>query len=157
MKNSDTIEHTTLTVANNAFFKEVKDILKNGNDVMFKINGNSMLPFLSHGDNVVVGKVTDKDLTLGKVMLGYSKFGYVLHRLVWKSGDKIWLAGDNNLIQIEYLEKNNVFGYVKFVEIDGVKKDINTRKNLLLGLFWFCLRPFRWIIYKFKKIFQTKI
>lgn len=141
------------TVANNIFFKEVKELLSLGDDVLITINGNSMRPFLSHLDKVLISPVKPGHLSLGKVILARYHKGYVLHRLVWKSTDKIWLAGDNNLIQIEEIYKEDILGYVKYAYIKGEKVDIHSFWRLLLAGLWFLLRPLRLVVFKFKRLF----
>lgn len=148
-----TKERKVLTVANSVFFKEVKELLSAGNDVLITINGNSMRPFLSHLDNVLISPIKPKDLSLGKVILAKYPKGYVLHRLVWKSTDKIWLAGDNNLVQLEEINKEDILGYVKYAYIQGEKVDIHSFWRLILAGLWFFLRPLRLIVFKFKRLF----
>jgi signal peptidase len=146
----------TLRVANNIFFKEVKEILSSGKDVLFTINGNSMRPFLSHGDKVLISPHNINDLTLGKIILAKSKFGYVLHRLVWKKKNTVWLAGDNNLVQIEKIAINDILGYVKYAESDGKKNNVQSFRHITLSMFWFILRPLRLFIYKIKVLLRKK-
>lgn len=148
-----TKEPKVRTVANNIFFNRVKELLSLGNDVLITINGNSMRPFLSHLDKVLISPVKPGDLSLGKVILARYPKGYVLHRLVWKSTDKIWLAGDNNLIQIEEINKEDILGYVKYAYIKGEKVDIHNFWRLLLAGLWFLLRPLRLVVFKFKRLF----
>lgn len=145
-------ERQVLKMSNDIFFKEVKDLLSTGNDVLITIHGNSMRPFLSHLDKVLISPATSKDLSLGKVILAKYTKGYVLHRLVWKSKTKIWLAGDNNLVQLEEINKSDILGYVKYADIQGKKVDIHSFWKLLLAAIWFFLRPLRLLIFKIKKL-----
>ena len=146
----------TILIPNNTFFKEVREILCEGKDVLFTINGNSMYPFLSHGDKVLLSTAREVDLTYGKIILANSNYGYVLHRLVWKNSKTIWLAGDNNLIQIERIDKEQVLGYVKYALVDGKEVNVRNTKFVLFSLLWFLLRPFRLIIYWLKKVIRNK-
>lgn len=146
----------TLRVANNIFFKEVKEILSTGKDVLFTINGNSMKPFLSHGDKVIISPASDKDLSLGKIILANSKYGYVLHRLVWKTDRKICLAGDNNLVQIEYVEKEDIHGYVKYAVVNGKRISVLSASHIFLAFCWFLARPVRLLIFKILRLFRLK-
>ena len=152
MQKTQTIQGT-LRVANNPFFKEVKEILTSGNDVLFAINGNSMRPFLSNGDKVLISPAAEKDLTYGKIVLANSRFGYVLHRLVWKNETTIWLAGDNNLVQIEKINKKDILGFVKYADIDGKRINVLSFAHIFLSGLWFLLRPLRLLIFKLKRFF----
>lgn len=143
-----------LRVANNIFFKEVKQYLSEGKEVLFTINGNSMRPFLTHGDKVLIYPLQSRDLSYGKIILAKSSYGYVLHRLVWKNKDKIWLAGDNNLVQLEEVNKEDVLGAVKYAVVDGNNVDVHSFWQLFMALIWFLIRPIRLALFKFKKIFN---
>lgn len=140
-------------IENDIFFQEVQVFLASGKDVMFHIKGNSMLPFLSHGDKVLLSAITADDLKLGRIVLARSDWGYVLHRLVWKRGNYVWLAGDNNLVQVEKVERTNILGYVKYAEGVKGKVDVNSNGQVFMGICWFLLRPLRWLIFKIRKIF----
>lgn len=142
-----------LRVANDVFFKEVKVYLTEGKDVLFTINGRSMQPFLAHGEKVLITPAQDKDFTYGKIILAKSAYGYVLHRLVWKNKNKIWLAGDNNLVQLEEVNKEDVLGAVKYALINEKPVDVHSFSQLLLALIWFLLRPFRLALFKLRRIF----
>ena len=155
MQKSST-EKGTIRIANKIFFKEVIELLSSGNDVLFTINGNSMRPFLSHGDKVLISPINEKNITFGKIILANSNYGYVLHRLVWRSEKYIWLTGDNNLIQVEKIDKTHIIGYVKYAENDGYKIDVNSFVQLFFAFTWFFLRPFRLLIFKLKRIFRLK-
>jgi len=142
-----------LLIANNIFFKEVKEYLAGGKEVLFTINGNSMRPFLAHGDKVLISPFQYKHLSYGKIILAKSAYGYVLHRLVWKNKSKIWLAGDNNLVQLEEVKKDEILGAVKYAVIDGEHVDVHSFGRLFLAMIWFLIRPLRLVLFKFKKLF----
>ena len=144
----------TLVLPNEVFFLEVKEILSSGKDVLFTINGNSMRPFMSHGDRVLISPVKGSKLKLGQVVLANSQFGYVLHRLVWKTKSSLWLAGDNNLLQIEKVKHADVLGYGKYILAGEKKIIINSTSQTSLGLLWFLLRPLRLVVFKFRKFIK---
>lgn len=147
------LNENVLRVANNIFFKEVKEYLAEDKDVLFTINGNSMRPFLAHGDKVLITPAHKRDFTYGRIILAKSAFGYVLHRLVWKNKDKVWLAGDNNLVQLEEVKREDILGTVKYAVISGQRVKVHRFSQLFLALGWFLLRPFRLILFKLKRIF----
>jgi len=146
----------TLRVANNVFFTEVKEILSSGKDVLFTINGNSMRPFLSHGDKVLITPHNFNDLKIGDIILAKSKFGYVLHRLIWKNKSKIYLVGDNNLVQIEEIEKNDILGIVKYAESNNKRINVQSFLHITLSILWFIFRPLRLMVYKIKVLLRLK-
>lgn len=153
MKNSN---HTRefLIIPNDIFFKEVNDILNKKEDVWISVSGNSMRPFLSHQDKVLLSYPSSEKLTFGKIILAKYARGYVLHRLLWKNKDTIWLVGDNNLIQTEKINKGNILGYVKYAEINGKHININSASNIFLAAIWFLLRPLRLLYSKIRTLFS---
>lgn len=145
--------NNALIIANNIFFKEVNEYLTKGKDVLFTINGNSMLPFLAHGDKVIICPIHKHGFTYGRILLAKSEYGYVLHRLVWKNRKNIWLAGDNNLVQLEKISRKDVLGTVKYKVIKEMNSDVHTFPKIILAFIWFFLRPFRLAVFMLKKIF----
>lgn len=146
-------KNSALIIANNIFFKEVNEYLTKGKDVLFTINGNSMLPFLAHGDKVIICPINKQNFTYGRILLAKSEYGYVLHRLVWKNNKNLWLAGDNNLVQLEKISREDVLGTVRFTVIKETYNDVHTYPKIILAFIWFFLRPFRLAVFKLKKIF----
>ena len=146
-------KNSALIIANNIFFKEVNEYLTKGKDVLFTINGNSMFPFLAHGDKVIICPINKQNFTYGRILLARSEYGYVLHRLVWKNKNNIWLAGDNNLVQLEKISREDVLGTVRFRVVKEMNNDVHTYPKIILAFIWFFLRPFRLAVFKLKKIF----
>ncbi|WP_159634919.1 S24/S26 family peptidase [Sphingobacterium composti Ten et al. 2007 non Yoo et al. 2007] len=141
-----------LRVANDVFFQEVKKHLIEGKEVLFTIKGNSMQPFLSNGDKIIITPADERDFTFGKIILANSAYGYVLHRLVWRFKTNIWLAGDNNLVQLEKVNKRDVLGVVKYALIDNKRINVHSLGRLTLSFIWFLLRPLRLIWFKLRRL-----
>jgi len=144
-----------LIMPNEVFFQEVESFLNKGHDVLIKVQGRSMMPFLSHGDKVLITKMSGRGVwKIGRIVLGKSNVGYVLHRLVWHNKKYIWLAGDNNLVQLEKLAKTDVLGYAKYAETKNGRVAVDSLWSTFGGVIWFLLRPLRWIKYKISKFIE---
>jgi len=142
----------TVKVDNDLFFKAVKDTLNMGNQAKFCVVGDSMMPFLKNGDKVTVQRIKKGDIKLGAILLGHWQNGYVLHRVVKYKAGAIWLAGDNNISQLERLEMDQVIGRVIYA-FRGDKNIMETTiVNRTLGMIWYYMRPFRLIGIKIKKL-----
>lgn len=88
---------------NDKLLAEIAGLVKEGYKVSIPVRGNSMLPFLADGrDAVVLGAVEPDALHIGAVVLARISDGrIVLHRLLRRSGEKLWLQGDGNAGQVE--------------------------------------------------------
>lgn len=130
-------------INNHSFFDAVKESLAVGNQVKFRVVGNSMRPFLREGDQVVIQEANQHDYQRGAILLAHWKDGYVLHRLVRYRGDFVWLAGDNNLVQLEQIPVEQIIAVVVCAyrgEKRVLKQSFWVR---IVGMLWFHARPLR--------------
>ncbi len=134
-----------MIVSNEAFFKDIKEIIKT-NDVKFKVKGSSMWPFFKDGiTSVTLTKV--EEIKRLEVYLFTYKDKYFLHRLVKIKGDDYIFKGDG-LISKEIVKKEAIIAYVKSYE---TKKEINVKKkSYKLRVFLYRLLPRRIILKVFK-------
>lgn len=143
----------SIKLSNDILIGAIIELVKEGKQVKMNISGSSMNPFLYDGDTIVIRYITLNEVNLGDVVLGKYNNIYVLHRVIHKKKDCIFIAGDNNLSQIEKIESKDIYalatGLVKSDEIVNLTNKIYRFK----GLFWYYLRPFRRIYIKlFKNI-----
>lgn len=143
----------TKVIPNEVFFEEVIKHLNLGKSVVFHVSGNSMLPFLKHGEKILLCPLKSDSPTVGEIILSRSSYGIVLHRVVRIKNGKIWLAGDGNLAQHEIVEKDQLLGVMTAVIRNGKNVYLDTKSKKILGLFWYYLRPFRIV---FSKLFGIK-
>lgn len=82
---------------------EIAGLVQEGYAVTIPVRGNSMLPFLRDGrDAVSLAAIDPETLSAGAVVLARVADGrIVLHRLIRRSGDRLWLQGDGNAGQVE--------------------------------------------------------
>lgn len=145
-----------LKIENHLLFAQIKESLDLGKKVIFNVVGCSMLPFLKQGDRLVLKPIEEQDLKKWNIILVSTKQGFILHRIVKLSKDKLWLAGDGNLRQIEMVMKDEVWGKAIAVIDDEEKviKDLESLMSKQLAKIWFWIRPLRLVIFKLGKLFQ---
>lgn len=141
----------SLKLSNEILLGSVVELIQNGRQVKINISGSSMQPFLSDGDVILLDNIKLEHIKIGTVILGKYNGAYVLHRVIKKSENFVFIAGDNNLSQIEKIEANDVLAIaIKLIKID---KTINLTSKYFrcLGILWYSLRPFRKVYFKLFK------
>lgn len=136
------------TIANDLFFEQVKDWLKQGKNVKIPVVGNSMLPALKNGDTVLlepIGRVK-----LGDVVLATYNDGFILHRVVGRCLQGLQLVGDGNIGQLEKVKDSDVWGRVVRVYRTDIEIERTDWKWRTFGMCWYILRPLRAIVVRFK-------
>lgn len=139
------------TLSNNVFFELVQEQLSQGKEVLIPVRGNSMLPFLREGQRVLLKAEENRKVQLGDIVLAKWQDKVILHRIIRCFSDEIWLAGDNNLGQIEKLYRQDILAFMNayYTSDNTLKKIVNWDR--FLGLCWYYMRWPR-IIYKKIKI-----
>ncbi len=102
------------TIDNRLFFDEVAEQLALGHAVRIRARGNSMLPFIRDGrDVLVLEHPGERDFVRGQVLLAQLHDGrYVIHRVVKVKGDRLRLRGDGNLQVYEMCSRAEVLAEV---------------------------------------------
>lgn len=138
----------SIKLSNNVLLNSVVDLVKSGRQVKINISGSSMQPFLYDGDLVILGGIQFCEIRLGHIILGRYNNGYVLHRVIEKKKDCVFIAGDNNISQIEKITANEIHAIAVAVVRADHKRSLMTRICRIRGMAWFHLRPFRRIYTK---------
>ena len=139
-----------MVVANAIVFPEMDRLLREGHQVVFTPEGQSMRPFI-HGGRDSVTLVRPDRVEIGDILLcEVTPQCYVLHRLIAKQGDKLTLMGDGNLRNTETCMRRDVIGKV----IAITRPDGRSRKPGKARL-WQCLLPFRRGILKLYTICES--
>ncbi|MFZ4263446.1 S24/S26 family peptidase [Sphingobacterium sp. HJSM2_6] len=133
-------------ISNELFFEQIIPYLAKGQSVKISVAGNSMNPFLVHGDKITLMPIQDQDLKIGRIILAKSSGIYILHRIVKLSDNDIYLAGDGNLAQIEKIKKNEIMAIAYYVERNEKQIYLYSKGKLCLAKLWFFARPFRIIL-----------
>mgnify|MGYP001014079459 CR=1 FL=1 len=132
-----------ITLANEILLPEIAALLLEGNAVILKAKGNSMLPFIVGGEDSVELKKKDT-IRVGDIVLAeVNPLCFVLHRVVSVTDDEVILMGDGNVSGKEICRTNNVMGHA----INIIKKDktvdCNARGTLFRARVWRMLLPIR--------------
>ena len=91
-----TIHADALQISNEQFVEYMKRYLDEGYRVRMVPKGNSMLPTLKNGEEVVT-LVRCDTVRKGEIVLALTTYGhYVIHRVVSVKGEKATLKGDHN-------------------------------------------------------------
>ncbi len=142
------IETTTepIRLANEVFFAEIKRFLEEGKDVIFAVSGNSMAPFVKHGERVLLKSMDSVSFRTGRIVLAKTDKGVVLHRIVAVDDAVVCLTGDGNLGQYEWAERKDVWGVV-LTNVER-KLDMQAPHRVLRAWIWYRIRPLRRLMAK---------
>ena len=141
-------------VSNELLFSEVASAIREGNSVVIKPKGCSMLPFI-RGERDEVVLVSPDDVEIYDAVLAQLRTGvYVLHRVMEIREDSLVLMGDGNLQGKEQCRKEDVVAKVAEVIRDGHKHDCRAPRYRLMVRMWIRLMPVRrWILAIYKRLF----
>ena len=136
----DTKHQQVVKIENESFFAAVKDRLDLGDRVCIPVVGKSMEPFLREKDEVLLQSARDAEIAIGDIVLAKWGQRYVLHRVVRKDADMFWLAGDNNLVQIEKVGVADLLAVLFEARRAGKVLPVSLTFNKYIGLLWYYLR-----------------
>lgn len=139
-------------INNDAFFEAVRESLKNGDRVKFRVAGNSMRPALREGDVVCVEPLKNREFQIGSIVLSSWKGNYVLHRLVRLHRGHAVLAGDNNLVQLETVGLTDIIAVVSACYRDEKLFSHQTNMDRIKGLAWYYTRIVRRVGVKINRL-----
>lgn len=125
-------------IDNEAYFELVVQRLEVGDRVCIPVIGESMKPFLRERDEVVLQRAADA--VVGDIVLARWDKRYILHRVVRKKDGWLWLAGDNNLVQIEKIASVDLIAVLFEARRADKLLAISSTFNKSLGMLWYYLR-----------------
>ncbi len=137
-------------IPNSSYFAAVKDMLLKGQSVVIPVRGQSMLPFLHDGQRVQLKVIAADRLSYGDIVLAEWNNNIILHRLVKKNERSIWLAGDNNVGQLEKINIAQVLAVVTGTYSGDQRLCTYRWWNKWMGMLWYYLRIPRIVIKKIK-------
>lgn len=115
----------------------MKEQIINNGEVTFTPKGNSMLPMLRNGKDIV---------TLGKPQFPLKKYDlplyereggkYILHRVVDVNNDTYVMRGDNQFINEPGIKEEQIIGVVKNFTINNKKYSCDSRVYMLYCKVW---------------------
>ena len=133
----------TKTVPNAELIPAIGKLVEEGQEVIFKPKGMSMLPFIRGGRDSVLLRKAD-ELKVGDIALAeISKERYVLHRIEKMEGETIVLMGDGNLVGRERCRREDVMAIAVKIIKDRREIDCQSPGHLRNAEIWKRLLPVR--------------
>ena len=133
----------TKTVPNAELIPAIGKLVEEGQEVIFKPKGMSMLPFIRGGRDSVLLRKAD-ELKVGDIALAEIGEGrYVLHRIEKIEGETIVLMGDGNLVGRERCRREDVMAIAVKIIKDRREIDCQSQKHLRNAEIWKRLLPIR--------------
>ncbi|MGN0230842.1 MAG: S24/S26 family peptidase [Muribaculaceae bacterium] len=132
-----------MVISTENLYNEVSALLDDNREVSFRAIGNSMLPFIRGGGDVVHMVKPDK-LSRGDVVLARTDDAQVvLHRVMTIDGGTLTLMGDGNLCRNERCPAGSAIARLESIERNGRRIDCQSRWWRLKSRLWMTCRPFR--------------
>lgn len=133
------------TLPNHVIFKEAEAALKKGKQVVIRVAGKSMEPFLIDGKDVVkITPLFSDKLHRGDIVLFKVNDFYCLHRIIQIKGKRIILCGDAIYQSIESIIQENVIGVLdSVIRESGDVVTCSSMKWKIMSCVWMALFPFR--------------
>lgn len=98
-------------LSNASFFAWVEAEIAEGHPVRFRLKGQSMFPLLRDSrDEVVLYPCTSEELRPMDVVLFRYRDGHVLHRILRREGERLFLRGDGSYVAWEECKVTDVVG-----------------------------------------------
>ena len=132
-------------IPNEVFFAWVESEIAERNSVRFRMKGQSMFPLLRNGvDEVVLYPCTEKELQPMDVVLFRYQGRHVLHRILRRDGEWLYLQGDGSYVAKEKCTIDDVVGKVqKIIRPSGTVIGVDDWQWRLLSRLWCGLGLFR--------------
>ena len=100
-------------IPNDLFFSYVETEIAEGRSVRFRLKGVSMFPLIRGGkDEVVLRPCSAEELRPMDVILFKYKGNYLLHRIIKREGDFLYIQGDGSFVAKEVCTTDDVVGKV---------------------------------------------
>ena len=133
----------TKTVPNAELIPAIEKLIEEGQEVIFKPKGVSMLPFIRGGRDSVLLRKAD-GLKVGDIALAEISEGrYVLHRIETIEDEMIVLMGDGNLVGRERCRKEDVMAIAVKIIKENKEIDCQSPRHMRMAEIWKRLLPVR--------------
>lgn len=133
----------TKTVPNAELIPAIGKLIEEGQEVIFKPKGVSMLPFIRGGRDSVLLRKAD-GLKVGDIALAEISEGrYVLHRIETIEDEMIVLMGDGNLVGRERCRKEDIMAIAVKIIKENKEIDCQSPRHMRMAEIWKRLLPVR--------------
>lgn len=132
-------------IPNDVFFAWVESEIAEGHSVRFRLKGQSMFPLLrNERDEVVLYSCTEEELQPMDVVLFRFQGKHVLHRILRREGERLFLRGDGSYVAREECVVSDVVGKVhEVIRPSGKVVSVKAWRWRLLSRVWCGLGIFR--------------
>lgn len=144
-----------VVISNDILLPEVVRLLGEGNEVILRTKGASMLPFIwGNRDSVVL--VRPVNVNVGDIVLAQVKEDdYVLHRVIGSDNGSVTLMGDGNLSGCEVCRYEDIKAVAKMIIRDGKTIDCTSRGYIRAVRLWrFLLPARRYILAIYRRLYR---
>jgi hypothetical protein len=145
--------------APNTFFEECATMLREGQTVRLRANGNSMYPFIRGGRDIITLRPmgANEEPKLMWALFFKWEGRYMTHRLIGKEGEEYLLMGDGNGVRIERVKRENIYGILTSIEKEnGRINGTISGRWIIFGKWWWLLRKIRGKLIFVMQIFYQK-
>lgn len=139
-----------LTLTNKRFFAGLEELINQGKLVQFHLKGQSMEPFIRDGRKITLSPVSSFQIALGDIVLARWQGKWILHRVIFKTQENLYLAGDGNLSQIEKIRKEDLVAILSTYQGKYGRQRKVGRLHKLFAMCWFLIRPIRILFRKLR-------
>lgn len=132
-------------IPNDVFFAWVESEIAEGRSVRFRLKGQSMFPLLrNERDEVVLYPCNENELQPMDVVLFRYQGRHVLHRILRREGEWLFLQGDGSYVAKEQCTTADVVGKVhEIIRPSGKVIPVDAWQWRLAGKLWRGLGIFR--------------
>ncbi len=132
-----------ITIDNDIFFAHVESMIAEGKEVVIRVKGHSMRPFIRSGrTSVQLSPCNASSLGKGDIVLFRYHGHHVMHRIVARDGERLTLAGDGNYRKVEHCTTADVVAEVScIISRDGRRTDCRSRRWRTASAIWVAMPP----------------
>lgn len=140
---------------NDLYFAWVEDEIAQGHPVQFRLKGVSMFPLMRNGkDEVVLYPCKGEELKPMDVVLFRYRGKHLLHRIIRREGDCLYIQGDGSYVAKESCNVADVVGKMHAVIRPGGRRvSVESRSWRIQSLLWQKTGAFRPYLLRVLRVF----
>ena len=131
------------TIGNDIFFAQIEELIAEGRDVVIRVKGHSMRPFMrSDRTSVRLSPCDAQRLQKGDIVLFRHHGHHVMHRITARDGERLTLAGDGNYRKVEHCTTADVVAMVScIIDRKGRSTECGSRRWRTVSAIWTATPP----------------
>ncbi len=142
-------------IPNESYFAWVEEEIAQGRPVQFRLKGVSMFPLMRNGkDEVVLYPCKGEELKPMDVVLFRYRGKHLLHRIIRREGDCLYIQGDGSYVAKESCNVADVVGKMHSVIRPGGRRvSVESRSWRIQSLLWQKIGAFRPYLLRVLRVF----